>query len=119
MASTYLLNSILIPFLVFSMAAIGLNLLTGYCGQLSLGTGGFMACGAFFAYKLTTAFPELHIVLVFLLSGLGTAMVGILFGLPRCASRASTWRSRRWRRSSSWSGCSTSSIGGRTTAPPA
>ena len=82
LASTYMLNSILIPFLVFSMAAIGLNLLTGYCGQLSLGTGGFMACGAFFAYKLTTAFPELHIVLVFLLSGLGTAMVGILFGIP-------------------------------------
>ncbi len=81
-ASTYWLETILVPFLVFSMAAIGLNILTGYCGQVSLGTGGFMACGAFFAYKLTTAFPDLHIVLVFLLSGLGTAMVGILFGIP-------------------------------------
>jgi branched-chain amino acid transport system permease protein len=81
-ASEYVLSSILIPFLVFSLAAIGLNILTGYCGQLSLGTGGFMACGAFFAYKLTTAFPELHIVAVFLLSGLGTAFVGILFGIP-------------------------------------
>jgi branched-chain amino acid transport system permease protein len=73
---------ILVPFLVFALAAIGLNLLTGYCGQLSLGTGGFMACGAFFSYKLATAFPELHIVIVFLLAGLGTAGVGILFGLP-------------------------------------
>ena len=82
LASDYMLNSILIPFLVFSLAAIGLNLLTGYCGQLSLGTGGFMACGAFFAYKLTTAMPELHIVIVFLLAGLGTALVGILFGIP-------------------------------------
>ncbi len=81
-AGPYWLETILVPFLVFSMAAIGLNLLTGYCGQLSLGTGGFMACGAFFAYKLSTAFPELHIVLVFLLSGLGTAFVGILFGIP-------------------------------------
>ena len=81
-AGRYWLETILVPFLVFSMAAIGLNLLTGYCGQLSLGTGGFMACGAFFAYKLATAFPELHIVLVFLLSGLGTAMVGIVFGVP-------------------------------------
>ncbi len=81
-AAPYWLETILVPFLVFSMAAIGLNLLTGYCGQLSLGTGGFMACGAFFAYKLSTAFPELHIVLVFLLSGLGTAFVGILFGIP-------------------------------------
>ncbi len=57
MSSEYWLSTIMIPFLVFSMAAIGLNLLTGYCGQLSLGTGGFMACGAFFAYKLSTGFP--------------------------------------------------------------
>ncbi len=82
LAGEYLLNSILVPFLVFSLAAIGLNILTGYCGQLSLGTGGFMACGAFFAYKLTTAFPEIHIVAIFLLAGLGTAFVGILFGIP-------------------------------------
>ena len=82
LANEYMLNSILVPFLVFSLAAIGLNILTGYCGQLSLGTGGFMACGAFFAYKLTTAFPEIHIVAIFLLSGLGTAFVGILFGIP-------------------------------------
>ncbi|WP_119165220.1 branched-chain amino acid ABC transporter permease [Algihabitans albus] len=82
LASEYMLNSILVPFLVFSLAAIGLNILTGYCGQLSLGTGGFMACGAFFAYKLTIAFPEIHIVAIFLLSGLGTAFVGILFGIP-------------------------------------
>jgi branched-chain amino acid transport system permease protein len=81
-ASEYWLGTILVPFLVFALAAIGLNLLTGYCGQLSLGTGGFMACGAFFAYKLATSFPDLHIVVVFLLSGLGTAVVGILFGIP-------------------------------------
>ncbi len=82
LATNYWLNSIMIPFLVFSLAAIGLNLLTGYCGQLSLGTGGFMACGAFFAFKLTTAFPELNIVVVFLLAGFGTALAGIVFGLP-------------------------------------
>jgi branched-chain amino acid transport system permease protein len=80
--SEYLLATILVPFLVFSLAAIGLNILTGYAGQLSLGTGGFMACGAFAAYKLATAFPELHILLVFLLSGAVAAVVGILFGLP-------------------------------------
>ncbi len=81
-ADNYLLETIFVPVLVFSMAAIGLNILTGYCGQLSLGTGGFMACGAFFSYKLATAFPELNIVLVFLLAGAGTAVVGVLFGLP-------------------------------------
>ena len=66
-ASDYWLNTIMLPFLIFSLAALGLNILTGYAGQLSLGTGGFMACGAFAAFKLTTSFPDLNIVVVFLL----------------------------------------------------
>src|SRR2546422_6827895 len=41
-ASEYWLQAVLIPLLIYSLAAIGLNLLTGYAGQLSLGTGGFM-----------------------------------------------------------------------------
>ena len=45
----------LIPFLIFSLAAIGLNLLTGYAGLLSLGTGGFMGVGAYACLKLTTS----------------------------------------------------------------
>ncbi|HIP80736.1 MAG TPA: branched-chain amino acid ABC transporter permease, partial [Kiloniellaceae bacterium] len=49
LANEYFLETIFVPFLVFAMAALGLNILTGYCGQLSLGTGGFMACGAFFS----------------------------------------------------------------------
>jgi branched-chain amino acid transport system permease protein len=81
-ASHYWLSTIMLPFLIFALAALGLNLLTGYAGQLSLGTGGFMACGAFAAYKLATSFPDLHIVLVLLLAGLITAAVGTLFGLP-------------------------------------
>ncbi len=81
-ANEYWLSTILLPVLIFSLAAIGLNILTGYCGQLSLGTGGFMACGAFAAYKLATAFPDLNIVVVFLASGVITALVGVLFGLP-------------------------------------
>ncbi|MEZ5590751.1 MAG: branched-chain amino acid ABC transporter permease [Gammaproteobacteria bacterium] len=82
LASEYWLNTIMIPFLVFSLAALGLNILTGYAGQLSLGTGAFMACGAFAAYKLTTAFPDLNIILVFLGAGLCAAGVGIIFGIP-------------------------------------
>jgi branched-chain amino acid transport system permease protein len=81
-ANEYWLQAVLIPFLVFSLAAIGLNLLTGYAGQLSLGTGGFMAVGAYSAYKMTTAFPELNIIVIFLLSGLMAAGVGMLFGIP-------------------------------------
>ena len=73
-ASEYWLQAVLIPFLIYALAALGLNLLTGYAGQLSLGTGGFMAVGAYSAFKLTTAFPGLNIVLVFLLAGLVAAL---------------------------------------------
>ncbi len=75
-------KNIFIPFMVFSMAAIGLNVLTGYCGQVSLGTGGFMAVGAYSAYKLVTLFPNMNIVPAILLAGAITAMVGMVFGLP-------------------------------------
>ncbi|MAS45101.1 MAG: branched-chain amino acid ABC transporter permease [Rhodobacteraceae bacterium] len=79
---SYWAKSIMVPFLVFSIAAMGLNILTGYCGQVSLGTGGFMAVGAYASYKLMTAFPELNIFFVVLLSGGITALVGAAFGLP-------------------------------------
>ena len=79
---SYWEKAILIPFLIYSMAAIGLNILTGYCGQVSLGTGGFMAVGAFATYKIMTFFPDLNIMIIVLLSGVITAFVGILFGLP-------------------------------------
>ncbi len=81
-ANEYWLQAILIPFLIYALAALGLNLLTGYAGQLSLGTGGFMAVGAYSAFKLTTAFPQVSIIAVFLASGLIAAGVGILFGIP-------------------------------------
>ena len=60
--SEYLFQAILVPVLIYSIAAIGLNLLTGYCGQLSLGTGGFMAVGAVACYKLSTGFPEMNLL---------------------------------------------------------
>jgi branched-chain amino acid transport system permease protein len=76
------LSAVAIPFLAYAMAAMGLNILTGYCGQLSLGTGGFLAAGAYSAYKITTAFPELNLIFVFLAAGLCTALVGLAFGIP-------------------------------------
>ncbi len=76
------LNAVAIPFFAYVMAAMGLNILTGYCGQLSLGTGAFLASGAFACYKLTTAFPEMSLILVFLASGAITAAVGMVFGIP-------------------------------------
>ncbi|NRB02756.1 MAG: branched-chain amino acid ABC transporter permease [Rhodobacteraceae bacterium] len=78
----YLVNAIFLPFLIYAIAAIGLNILTGYCGQVSLGTGGFMAVGAYACYKLMTAFPDINIFFHVLLAGGITAAVGTAFGLP-------------------------------------
>jgi len=78
----YWVNAIFMPFLIYSIAAIGLNILVGYCGQVSLGTGGFMAVGAFACYKLMTAFPDISIIIHVILAGGITAIVGVLFGLP-------------------------------------
>jgi branched-chain amino acid transport system permease protein len=82
LANEYWLQAVLIPFLIYALAAIGLNLLTGYAGQLSLGTGGFMAVGGYAAFKITTSFPGLNILVVFMLSGVVAALVGVLFGIP-------------------------------------
>jgi branched-chain amino acid transport system permease protein len=76
------ISTVLIPILVFSLAATGLNLLTGYAGQVSLGTGAFMGVGAYACYKLTTVFPEANIILLIVVSGLAAAALGTLFGLP-------------------------------------
>jgi branched-chain amino acid transport system permease protein len=81
-ADQYWLGPILTQFLVFGLAAVGLNLLTGYAGQLSLGTGGFMAVGAYASYNLALRVPEIPLVLDFLIAGVFAALVGVLFGLP-------------------------------------
>ncbi len=78
----YWANAVVVPFLIYAIAAIGLNILTGFCGQVSLGTGGFMAVGAYAVYKLMTAFPEVSVVIHVILAGGITAAVGVLFGLP-------------------------------------
>src|SRR3989441_3118392 len=78
----YWLGALLTPFLIFSLAALGLNILTGYAGQLSLGTAAFMAVGAFMAYNFMLRLPWLGVIPSFILAGLCAAAVGIVFGLP-------------------------------------
>ena len=78
----FFLQVIMIPFLIFALGAIGLNILTGYTGLISLGTGAFMGVGAFACYKLTTIFPGVPIVIWIPVSGLFSCAVGVLFGLP-------------------------------------
>jgi branched-chain amino acid transport system permease protein len=95
LGSDYMLRAILIPFLVLSLAAIGLNLLIGYCGQISLGGGAFMGIGAYSAFKFATGvyiplawfgtaidIPPLPMLWSILLGGVMAAVVGILFGIP-------------------------------------
>ena len=81
-ATPYFFSAILIPFLIFSLAALGLNILTGYAGQLSLGSAAFMAVGAFSAYNFVLRVPGLPLLAAFILGGLCAAAVGIVFGLP-------------------------------------
>jgi branched-chain amino acid transport system permease protein len=82
LADEYTFRAILIPFLILSLAAIGLNILVGYCGQISLGTGAFMAVGAYAAYNLFVRFDGMPAVLAILGGGLFATVVGVLFGIP-------------------------------------
>jgi branched-chain amino acid transport system permease protein len=78
----YWFSAILIPFLVLSLAGLGLNLLTGYAGQLSVGAAAFMAIGAFAAYNFQLRVPGLPLLASFALGGFSAAVLGIVFGLP-------------------------------------
>ena len=82
LAGDYLFLSLLIPFLILAIAAIGLNLLVGYCGQISIGHAAFMAVGAYAAYNLVLRVPQLNFLIVLVLAGLIAAFVGMLFGIP-------------------------------------
>lgn len=80
--STYIYEAILLPFLALSLAGVGLNLLTGYAGQVSLGSAAFMAVGAFAAYNFNLRVDGLPLIVSILLAGLSAAAIGIVFGLP-------------------------------------
>ena len=81
-ASDYMFRAILIPFLIFALAALGVNVLVGYCGQISLGSGAFMAVGAYGAYNVFMRIPGMPLIPALLLGGLCATVFGILFGLP-------------------------------------
>jgi branched-chain amino acid transport system permease protein len=81
-ASDYIFRAILIPFLIFSLAALGVNILVGYCGQISLGSGAFMAVGAYGAYNFFARVPGMPLIPALILGGLCATVFGILFGLP-------------------------------------
>ncbi len=78
----YVFRAILIPFLILSLAALGLNILVGYCGQISLGTGAFMAVGAYAAYNLMVRIDGMPLLVALLFGGVCATAVGVLFGIP-------------------------------------
>ena len=80
--SDYAFRAVLIPFLILSLAAIGLNILVGYCGQISLGTGAFMAVGAYAAYNLQVRIDGMPLVLSILGGGVAAMALGVVFGIP-------------------------------------
>jgi branched-chain amino acid transport system permease protein len=82
LASEYLMRAVLIPFLILSLAALGLNILVGYCGQISLGTGAFMAVGAYAAYNFQVRIDGMPVIASLLLGGVFATLVGVFFGIP-------------------------------------
>ena len=82
LADEYLFRAVLIPFLILSLAALGLNILVGYCGQISLGTGAFMAVGAYAAYNFMVRIDGMPLLAAILLGGVCATGVGVLFGIP-------------------------------------
>jgi branched-chain amino acid transport system permease protein len=82
LASDYVFRAILIPFLIMALAALGVNILVGYCGQISLGSGAFMAVGAYGAYNFFVRIPGMPLIPALILGGLCATVFGILFGLP-------------------------------------
>ncbi|MEJ0093556.1 MAG: branched-chain amino acid ABC transporter permease [Methylocella sp.] len=82
LGTDYLFDALLTPFLALSLAALGLNLLTGYAGQLSLGSAAFMAVGAFAAYNFNLRVPGMPLLGSIVLAGATAAAIGIMFGLP-------------------------------------
>ncbi|MCJ7800245.1 MAG: branched-chain amino acid ABC transporter permease [Polaromonas sp.] len=82
LASDYLFRAILIPFVIMALAALGVNILVGYCGQISLGSGAFRAVGAYGAYNFFMRIPGMPLIPALILGGLCATAFGILFGLP-------------------------------------
>ncbi len=82
LADEYMFRAILIPFLILALAAVGVNILVGYCGQISLGSGAFMAVGAYMAYNTYIRIEGMPLIVAILSGGLFATLMGLVFGVP-------------------------------------
>ena len=105
LGTSYLFEAILLPFLALSLAALGLNILTGYAGQLSLGSAAFMAVGAFAAYNFNLRVPGLPLIVSLLARGRHRGCIRPVYSACLAfACAASTWPCRRSQRNFSSNG---------------
>ena len=70
LSSDYMFRALFIPFLIMALAALGVNILVGYCGQISLGSGAFMAVGAYAAFNFFVRVPGMPVLVALVLGGL-------------------------------------------------
>ena len=82
LADEYLFRAIFIPFLILALAAVGVNILVGFCGQISLGSGAFMAVGAYMAYNTFIRIEGMPLIIALLSGGFFATLVGMFFGIP-------------------------------------
>ena len=82
LVTDYVLSAILVPVLALALAGTGQNLVTGYAGQLSVGSAAFMSVGAFAAYDAHLHVPGIPLLAAFVCGGLAAALTGVFFGLP-------------------------------------
>src|SRR5436189_4129653 len=73
--------SILIQIGIFAIAALGLNILVGFTGQISIGHAAFFLFGAFTSAYISTNLP-IRVFFASPLAGVVTALIGLIFGVP-------------------------------------
>ena len=79
-SNTYLL-SLTNMIVITIISVLGLNILTGYTGQISLGQAAFMATGGYISAILTIRF-DMPFIAALLCAGIGSALMGLVFALP-------------------------------------
>jgi branched-chain amino acid transport system permease protein len=82
LVTDYVLSAILVPVLALALAGVGQNLITGYAGQLSVGSAAFMSVGAFATYDISSHVHGLPLLASFAFGGVVAGLVGLFFGLP-------------------------------------
>ena len=73
---------------IFFISILGLDILTGYTGQISIGHGAFMAIGGY-TTAIMSRDHDTNLIVTMLLAFAICFVVGLLSGFPRCASPAS------------------------------